>query len=290
MAMPGRSWAADSGYRFGFNGKEKMLGLNGLDFGARVNDVRLGRWLSVDPLAGKYPGLSPYAYVANNPIMFIDPNGEDIKIKRIIGKDGNPDVVVVTLNAVLVDYSTTVRDCDELQCHADRIAQAFEQALTGEGQDATGRMVIYRAEAKIRAVSSSEEIGEGEHVLAIFNKGKIPEVEGIESRRGQGYPGTLYVGLSEDGLSLDLGSNEEMRKLGKTDEGKHTFQKVAVHELIHTARIPHPANLNLPENIMHEAGNPNSGMKLDANQISKMERAYNRGNLNTDTKPKRWPE
>jgi len=35
-------------------------------------------WLSVDPLAEKYPGISSYAYVANNPINAIDPDGRDI--------------------------------------------------------------------------------------------------------------------------------------------------------------------------------------------------------------------
>jgi hypothetical protein len=37
------------------------------------------RFLSIDPYASKYPSLSPYAYVANNPLIFIDPDGKEIR-------------------------------------------------------------------------------------------------------------------------------------------------------------------------------------------------------------------
>lgn len=40
----------------------------------------VSRWLSVDPLASKYPSVSPYNFVANNPIIFIDPDGKEIII------------------------------------------------------------------------------------------------------------------------------------------------------------------------------------------------------------------
>lgn len=40
----------------------------------------VSRWLSQDPLARKYPSLSPYNFVGNNPIMFIDPDGREIWI------------------------------------------------------------------------------------------------------------------------------------------------------------------------------------------------------------------
>jgi RHS repeat-associated protein len=55
---------------------------NSLDFGARIYDTRLGRWLSVDPKQAKYPSLSPYNFVANSPLILVDPDGEKI----IVGK------------------------------------------------------------------------------------------------------------------------------------------------------------------------------------------------------------
>lgn len=42
-----------------------------------VHDVDVCKWLSVDPLADKYPGISPYAYCGWNPINAIDPDGGD---------------------------------------------------------------------------------------------------------------------------------------------------------------------------------------------------------------------
>jgi RHS repeat-associated protein len=61
--------------RYKFIGKE-LDQETGYDyFGARCYDARIGRWLSVDPLAEKYWGWSPYAYGADNPAKVIDPNG-----------------------------------------------------------------------------------------------------------------------------------------------------------------------------------------------------------------------
>ena len=71
-------------YSYSFNGMEKDDEVKGngnhLDFGARCYDSRLGRWLSLDAYATEYPSLSDYVFVANSPIIFIDPDGNKIKV------------------------------------------------------------------------------------------------------------------------------------------------------------------------------------------------------------------
>ncbi len=65
--------------RYGFNGKENDNEVKGegnqQDYGMRIYDPRIGRWLSIDPLQGTYPFASPYNFSLNDPIAAIDPNG-----------------------------------------------------------------------------------------------------------------------------------------------------------------------------------------------------------------------
>ena len=79
MIMTGRKYAAGSMYRYGFNGKENDNEVKGegnqQDYGMRIYDPRLGRFLSVDPLTSKFPHIAPYAAFNNNPLRFTDPTG-----------------------------------------------------------------------------------------------------------------------------------------------------------------------------------------------------------------------
>ena len=79
--MPGRTYTASTAtnYRYGFNGKEndnevKGVG-NQIDYGQRIYDPRVGRFLSVDPLQKKSPMLLSYQYASNTPIQAVDLDG-----------------------------------------------------------------------------------------------------------------------------------------------------------------------------------------------------------------------
>jgi RHS repeat-associated protein len=80
MEMLGRNYG-NGEYRYGFNGMEKdneMYGEgNAYNFEARIQDPRLGRFLSLDPLMTKYPSESPYNFCLNSPIAFKDADGRD---------------------------------------------------------------------------------------------------------------------------------------------------------------------------------------------------------------------
>ncbi|MCQ2294587.1 MAG: hypothetical protein MJZ67_02940 [Bacteroidales bacterium] len=59
-----------------FTGKERDEETGYGYFGARCMDHELMTiWLSVDPKADKYPGISPYTYCAWNPVKLVDPDG-----------------------------------------------------------------------------------------------------------------------------------------------------------------------------------------------------------------------
>jgi RHS repeat-associated protein len=77
MDMPGRQYNAATGFRYGFNGKEKdnKDGVVQYDYGIRIYDPRLVRFKSVDPLSGSCPYFTPYQFASNNPIVNIDLDG-----------------------------------------------------------------------------------------------------------------------------------------------------------------------------------------------------------------------
>lgn len=97
MLMPNRH-GQDDDYRYGFNGALKDNEIKGnnnsYDFGARMLDPRIGRWLSVDALESKFPSHSPYNFVSNTPIIAIDPDGKDI---YIVTKNGSFKIAKETL-------------------------------------------------------------------------------------------------------------------------------------------------------------------------------------------------
>jgi RHS repeat-associated protein len=115
--MPGRKYNAGE-YRFGFNGMEKddeITGITGshntTEF--RGYDSRLGKWLSVDPLASSFPWQSPFTALDNNPIRFVDPDGRSAgdflnKEGKKVGSDGKADGKLYVIKTTQTSFESGV--------------------------------------------------------------------------------------------------------------------------------------------------------------------------------------
>jgi RHS repeat-associated protein len=108
MTMPGRIYSRGD-YRFGFNGKEKDDEVSGsgnqYDYGFRIYNPRIGRFLSVDPLFKSYPWYSPYQFAGNNPIRFIDLDGKETEDPQNEKHDDNGGVPTAPK-----DYDRPIKD------------------------------------------------------------------------------------------------------------------------------------------------------------------------------------
>ncbi len=130
--------------RFSFTGKERDEETGYGYFGARYMDHELmTMWLSVDPMADKYPGISPYNYCVWNPVKLVDPAGKEVddyftNDGRYLGSDNakTHNVRIINencWNALDKDENGNALDHD----FANRLSTAFSDAsknMTEESQ------------------------------------------------------------------------------------------------------------------------------------------------------------
>jgi RHS repeat-associated protein len=139
---PGTQWTSLSNpYKYTFNGKEKdgeAISTSGgdQDYGMRIYNPSLGRWLSIDPLSKNYANQSPHSFCINNPIKFIDSEGRFVVDP--VFKEMYPKVALILENAELiyfnkelpVDVQKALEGTDYKAIFTDVFKQAFQEFST----------------------------------------------------------------------------------------------------------------------------------------------------------------
>jgi RHS repeat-associated protein len=167
--MPGRQFNS-SDYRYGFNGKENDNEVKGTgnqqDYGMRIYDPRLGRFLSVDPLTKTYPWYTPYQFAGNKPIGAIDVDGLEeywVTMRSFIPqpKLTNPDPFSIT---VYPNYAGDNRT--EYKANAGKSFRTeqyanldFNKKTTATNQFANGTTAITSDGQYIKGSKGSEDAG-----------------------------------------------------------------------------------------------------------------------------------
>lgn len=169
-------------YRFGFNGQEKdneAKGLgNSLDFGARIYDSRLGRWLSVDPLTSKFPMLSPYQFASNTPIQAIDLDGLEAYLATEVKGTGHAFLVVKTKDELAVYTYGRYGAVDWNQTSGEGVLQR----LSGAGAVDFINTELTRMDANFYKIGDVSAENMRALVDAKYNAGSASSVDGVDGR------------------------------------------------------------------------------------------------------------
>lgn len=149
--------------RDAYTGKEDQhpdFGTNYTDFGARQYSPALCRWMTPDPLSEKYYGISPYAFCNNNPVNFVDPDGEDPSLIWDIASIGF-GIDSFRNNYRAGKYGAAV--FDGFGIAVDVVAAFIPVIPGGVGILRTGNRVLNIADAGIDALKLGDELSSFSH-------------------------------------------------------------------------------------------------------------------------------
>lgn len=221
MDMPGRTTPAPGSigqYRFGFNGKEEELELGSgayADFGARMYDERLGRFMSTDPLENKYPAYSPYNYAINSPIACKDNEGK------------NPIITTQMINGVL-----------QITVHQRVYLVMDNMKNVKEAMSLVGNPIPYFTGNPSNSVGSQIIDENGTAVPVVFNfvydVGVYEkEQEAKDDCSASGYGVIAYWKDGKDSPSWTKGSQDVITMYSQNTRPVNNYRGEFAHELTH---------------------------------------------------------
>jgi RHS repeat-associated protein len=263
-ALMKNQFTATSDQRYKYNGKEldRMFGLDLYDYGARFYDARIARWQTLDPLCEKYYSISPYVYCANNPILYVDPDGCDIVIR---GKSNTritftTDLIDINVNASILGINWggnyVFKGDDLLSAALDiaglidptGIADISNASLQASNGDLVGAFISgISAIPYVGDVAKSGKIGKDINIIqtAIKSSKSAKSTKSIANSRR---------------AAVRKAWKDEQQMVKEKGYGIKTWSKAELEELLKTGKVKGYEGHHI-NNVKHHpdlAGNPNN--------------------------------
>ena len=228
-------WGYDERYKF--TGKERDEETGYDYFGARYYWPPLGHWLSVDPWADIYQGISPYTYCMWNPVINLDPNGcgdplaimkvRRMKINNTFGMirhypDGSPkphqgiDYYAPIGTDVMAVKSGTIVGCD----FEGKGAYGKTITLQFENEDGDKAWAFYSHLSEI-GVNINDQVNEGDILGKTGISGNANNLKGedqhlhFEYRTGGAQLGKGMNGREDPNIIVDTKFEPDPKNIGK---------------------------------------------------------------------------
>jgi len=221
-----------------FTGKEKDDETGYNYFGARYYNSDISIWLSVDPLADKYPSLSPYMYCAGNPVMLVDPDGREIDVTELYKKNKEGEYMYKEQIAAFEAFISSKEGQQELSKYAKK-----GQTIAGVTFDKDGEYHLSKIDIAFvgskglstgdnRDGQTSAEIKNGRLMISICVAGQSNTASGLITTIHEVFiHGSQYSRDYKDNKKLDNshaypGLREYDKKHGKNTGYIHHVQEL----------------------------------------------------------------
>ena len=223
-----------------YNGKEldRKGGLDWYDYGARMYDAALGRFMKTDRFSEKYVSLSPYQYGANNPVNNIDVNGDSIWYTR------NGDIVTMHVTAKIFNNSS---DNINMARAAKDIVSDIKSTYEGKFEWSDNKTYNLKVDMDLKVATSMKDVENSDHLFVLADS---------DSKGARG--ATSMLG----GKVMTLASSDFANNNWLSNNLSYNKTFTATHEFGHAIGLSHSQN---PFNIMKQGGvvhNSNSNQRV----------------------------
>jgi RHS repeat-associated protein len=244
----------DERYQFTGYEKDEETGLSYA--GARNLWSELGIFTSVDRFAEKFPWQSGYVYAGNNPVNFVDANGDSIDFSYQYSNKGQLTGVTMNLTGKVINVSSNSKV--NMADATNRISSQIESSFSGN----IGR-ITFSTNVNLSVANSMDDVSDSDHVFALsdFKSPSGQTVQGASSS----YGGKVAF------IDADYFTGPLDKTIGNVGAG------TAAHELGHLLGLEHSYNLMQREPAGFLWMN---SRKLSSSQLNDIHNNYRGGHLN----------
>jgi len=238
--MPGRQFNANS-YKYGFNGKENDPETGTQDYGLRIYNPSLGRFLSIDPLTKDYPWYTPYQFAGNKPIKCSDVDGAEendqstyvYKPKPLITKlDANTiyKLKQEKLHMMINEYAKVLLETKGIKINAERLFNSFLKILRKADNAVEGNGGKQNSGLALEAPTNG---GDGTKIVAISRDVPVINIDLLLAYTGSALKSAMKVGGSDPLTPASIIGNvatatQEAANMAKKDDASRDEDSVDV--------------------------------------------------------------
>ncbi|AEV97055.1 hypothetical protein A4D02_18200 [Niastella koreensis] len=300
MLQPGRSLASSGDkYRYGFNGKENDNEVKGegnqQDYGMRVYDPRLGKFLSVDPLTNSYPFYTPYQFSGNMPITAVDLDGSEAKVTFNLGTIGKDRTWMnlstsVNIKIQIINLSATSDDNLSMETIRQNLSADLSDKLGGPATvNGINIPFVFKAtDNKITSVTLAKK-GEMRSYNITYNTTVTADVSIVHDISQIARDGFVFAivddikdepGMDTRGLADQKGGKVAMGEASEYDVSKvgKEGRQLTYHEVLHLLGavdtykkdVPHFEGTDNNNNVMYFVSPDNKMQLIPRQKVSEI--------------------